>query len=136
MKFLALAVFAVAVAGCSNAPVASKAVTHAGPDVDVEVLAMQSRPLRVYNPVPALKEAPEEEKPKPRRKRRRPANKTKAEKKVELPPDEVFVPKRSYQEPEPPIDIPADNDDWAADLSKEFQRRERERKRRGDEEGE
>lgn len=90
---------------------------------------MQSRPLRVYSPPPAVVKTPEEEKSKPRRKRRR-APKPPVEKKVELPPDEVFIPKRVVDEPEPPIDVPVDGD-WAADLSKEFKRREQERKRRG-----
>jgi hypothetical protein len=48
-----------------------------------------------------------------------------------LPPDEKFTPREPIVL-EPPIDIPADSDDWAGELTKEFRRREAERKSRGD----
>lgn len=95
---------------------------------------MHSRPLRVFRaPVPVVKaKEEEEEKPRPRRKRRR--AKPPVTQKVELPPTQKFVPKAKAID-EAPIEIPAEGD-WPAALSKEFQRREEARKRRGDGEAE
>jgi hypothetical protein len=132
MRVLALAVIGLVVAGCATTPKEPVTPEHTGPDVDVEVLAMHSRPLRVMRaPVPVVKPK-EVEKPRPRRKRRR--AKPPVTKKVELPPTQRFVPKAPVVD-EAPIDIPAEGD-WPAALSKEFQRREEGRKRRGDEEAE
>lgn len=131
-----MAALGLALAGCATtSPVASAKPSSAGPDVDVEVLAMQSRPLRVVNiPASPVKEK-EEEKPKPHRtRRRRPKPASPVAKKAALPPTETFVPKRQPSVEEPPIDVPAEGD-WAAALSREFKRREEaEKKRRGGEE--
>ena len=123
---------AIVLAGCKSPDDAQNPVTR-GPDVDIDVMAMQSRPLRVISyPAPVVRPTAVADKPK--RKRRRTKPKPVPAQVIELPPDESFRPEPPQDEP--PIDIPVDSPDVAADLAKEFKRRDEERRRRKENEGE
>jgi hypothetical protein len=131
---------AMAAVGCTQAPETTP-VAEEGPDVAISVMEMHSRPMRVVNAAPAppkptaVPKAEEAEKPRPRRRRRvrstRPEPPSKPKPAVDaLPPDVSYTPPKPDPIDEPPIDIPADSDDVAGELTKEFRRRDRERQRR------